>query len=381
MCQALRSSTLHNGESTHALVRFASSSKLIYSITTPSYQLATFHNGGQKLPENLTWSEMEDIRFLDDNSSALMPYDLDPVDEYHGIDQAFHLNEYFKDPKYSSWLRLRFNDRADYNKVGRVFRNHVQKLDEFVKHQQPHDKPLKTGFIWEVYPVLYHYYDAYNKWSLESIGDKEAARLCQYTESRKSTTSHQVKDRVLEFLQQEYAHSTYFVPLHIRRGDTTDVCNTSLAKMNDFLSCSFDSFLTTLGKITVLLATDERDTCYRQAIRSMIESLGHTSVDLDAVVWDVLRDFAGTRNSHLLNNMFVYKVISDIRDDERIGTVLEKRRDQCPECQSLVSLLHPPETMPADETRQADFSGKIDLPAILKAYDLCGKETKSHSGT
>lgn len=344
------------------------------------YQLSTFHNADQNLPQNLTWMEMEEIRFRDDNSSALVSYELDPVDEHHGIEQAFHLNEYFKDdPEYSIWLRLRFKDDNNNNKLKRVFRNQVQKLDQFVTNQQQHDKPLKKGFIWEIYPVLYQYYDAYDKWWRETIGENKGGS-CQYTQGLKSTTSYQVKDRVLELLQQQYPYSNYFVPLHIRRGDTMDVCDTSLEKMKDFFSCSLDGPLATRENTTILLATDERDACYRQAVRSMMEELGYTFVDLDAVVWDVLRDFSGTRNTQLLNNMFVYKVISDIRDDERTSAALEKRRDQCPECQSLTALLLSDERQTKKKTsveiiRPADSSRKkIDLQAILQAYDLCGKE-------
>ena len=322
---------------------------------------------------------MEDIRFRDDNSSALFTYQLDPVDEYHSIDQeAFHLNEYFKDdPKYSSWLRLRFHDHG--NNMPKVFKNKVKRLDSFVTEQQHHDKPLEKGFIWEVYPVLYHYYDAFDKWRKDTI-ENEKGGACRYTESLKSTTSHQVKDRIFQFLQEQYPHSSHLVPLHIRRGDTKDVCDTSLAKMKEFLSCSFASFASHNGKVAVLLATDERDTCYRQAIHTMIEYLGHSFVDLDTLVWEVLRDmFAHTTNAYLLNNMFVYKVISDIRDDDRICAALEKRREQCPECQSLATLLAPKlklKTKSNDEIGLADESTKIDLQAILESYELCSKKAE-----
>ncbi|KAL3934932.1 MAG: hypothetical protein SGBAC_009453 [Bacillariaceae sp.] len=361
-------------------------------VPPPYTMLATFHNSDQEIPKNLCWVDMEDIRFLDDNSSAIVPYQLDPVDEHqYGTDPAaaFHLNEnYFKDdPKYSSWLRLRFQDHPNGNRLARVFGNQVKKLDNFVTtEQQQHDKPLERGFIWEVYPVLYHFYDAYTKWRRDIVGGNEKGVVsCPYTDNLKSTTSHQVKDRVIEFLQQEYPNSSHFIPLHIRRGDTKDVCDTSLAKMKDFLSCSFAGFASAHGNLAVvLLATDELDTCYRQAIQAMVQDLGHAFVDLDTLVWNVLRGFAAaqtTNHTHLLNNVFLYKVISNVRDDERMRSALEKRRDQCPECQSLATLLTRAETNDDDLVQllsqsRDESSGKIKLQAILKAYESCSKEAK-----
>jgi hypothetical protein len=106
--------------------------------------------------------------------------------------------------------------------------------------------------------------------------------------------------------------------------------------MSKFLSCSLEG-IEVFGNVTILLASDERDPCYRSAIQGLIEGLGHGFVDLDAIVWKTLKDYvtSGGYGKHILNNMFVYQVTTMIAGI--FNFKLEQHRHfSCPDCTSLL---------------------------------------------
>ena len=101
------------------------------------------------------------------------------------------------------------------------------------------------------------------------------------------------KEIVFDSLEEEFTETSHFGMLHIRRGDATGECDTSLGKMRAYLSCSLEK-IEMYGNITILFTSDEDDLCYRTAIKDMVEALGLHFVDLDSYIRAVVSKYAET---------------------------------------------------------------------------------------
>ena len=141
--------------------------------------------------------------------------------------------------------------------------------------------------------------------------------------------------------------------LHIRRGDSTSRCDTSLDKMQSYLTCSLKT-LPNDGMdrpILLLFASDETNEQYRQGVARMAENLIMDSsnsttyrikvVDLDVVVskevqrakqQDSSKPFATARFE---SNYYIYAIESVLKR-QYVDFVLERRQTLfCDECQDL----------------------------------------------
>ena len=146
--------------------------------------------------------------------------------------------------------------------------------------------------------------------------------------------------------------------LHIRRGDTIKVCNTSLSRMASFLRCSFEGS-DVLGPIVLLFSSDEQDPKYRQGIQRIIEEdddddgdatvssnvFRHvTFVDFDQLVQRQIQRLIqqGRLPIRLLpvttnNNFYIWKVQDWIRQTKPIAFTLEQRRTwSCRDCDTII---------------------------------------------
>jgi hypothetical protein len=86
-----------------------------------------------------------------------------------------------------------------------------------------------------------------------------------------------------EHIQQQAAGPSSVVgSFHIRRGDTLKKWDATFKKMKSYLQFSLNG--TESRKATLLFHSDERDQTYRSAIQTMVDDLGHTFIDLDALI-------------------------------------------------------------------------------------------------
>jgi hypothetical protein len=107
--------------------------------------------------------------------------------------------------------------------------------------------------------------------------------------------------------------------LHIRKGDTTEQCNTSLAVMQDYITCSFNG-TKSLGSLSILLASDERSPAYRAEVRNMLLDVGvHHFLDIDAYLKVKLEETLPAKHH---NNHYLFRVGSLI--SERAAFTLQK---------------------------------------------------------
>lgn len=291
-------------------------------------KLSDFHNEGKFVHENLTWSDLQNIRFLDDGSQVVKGYDV----HYHLDGKPYALSEYLTGPNYDDWLRVSLDHNPNRTQLNEQFASQAKRLENFASLQR-----TGPGFIWEINPNFFDFRDGFNEWQQEHIESAGCKIFQAYPD-----ISYQLKEKLFDELKEQYPYTTHFVYLHIRRGDTTHVCDTSLESMQAYLSCSFKQ-TKAYGNFTVLFSSDERDVSYRNAIRSMLvegddgERLAHTFVDLDAATSKILRDYAKNvvGGERLLNNYVSFKISMYLLYDERISMRLKKHRSTCQKCRSI----------------------------------------------
>lgn len=276
--------------------------------------------------ENLTWPDLQNIRFLNDNSPVLQTYRVQG-----NINESYYdLAKYLTEPEYDGWLRVSLQDSPNEKHLNAQFLRQVNQLEKFITLQQTRPD-LTKGFIWEMNPTMYHYSGVLKEWKQKHI-KADCKIIKPYPD-----LVYRLKEKFFEGLKRKHPYTNHFVYLHIRRGDTIDVCDTSLERMRDYLSCSFDQSKK-YGNFTILMSSDEKNSTYRKAIQSMVEDGGHRGfVDLDSAVWKLVRNYAETEDGgdRLLNNMVVFKIVKSIHYDEQVALVLAKHRGTCPDCSSI----------------------------------------------
>ena len=283
-------------------------------------KLNTRHNGWQPVSKNLTWSDLQNFRFLDDGSRVVKGYDIKPA----------LLSEYPTDPNYDDWLRVVLPKSRDKPLLREQFLSQAKRLENFTSLQR-----TGPGFIWEMKADFWLFEKAFLEFK-----QKEGTG-CKIVQAYPDT-AYQLKEKLFDEWKERYPYTTHFVYLYIRRGDTKHVCDTSLKRMQAYISCSFNQ-TKTYGNITVLFSSDERDVSYRNKIRSMVvegednERLARTFIDVDAATSKVLRDYAKdvVGGERLLNNYVLFTINKSVMSDERLSMKLAKHRSNCPKCSSI----------------------------------------------
>lgn len=155
--------------------------------------------------------------------------------------------------------------------------------------------------------------------------------------------------------------------LHIRRGDTIEECDTSIAKLKTYLSCSFSNMtfsdeessygVSRMAKhpfptlmvlpVTLLVGTNEEAPDYMQALQSMVHNLslslsqhGGTiklqlqAIDMESLIWNHLQSeiVHGHLPSGYLNNLHVFQILEHIKNQLVDFKLVQRRFRYCKDC-------------------------------------------------
>lgn len=288
------------------------------------------------MSENVTWDDYVDIRFLDDDSKAIVEYRDNAVYSFRegGGYPPFNLSHLMRDEEHMNWLRLaspsvnKQNRRKD---VLKTMYSHFNELEAFTE-KQIRDPGITRGFIWEIPALWYAIRTPPGTFPFHNgrKGD------CFYTRHAPGLAG-ELGEVVKEAIQREHPHMTQFGVLHIRRGDTLTMCDTTLERMSRYLACSLgDLFARGAGNTALYLMSDEQDSCYRQAIQAVVERLGLVFVDLDQKVWSVLEDqaLANPARVRLLHNFFAFQVGQKVREGADFF-MMQRRKMSCHDCDNI----------------------------------------------
>lgn len=298
-------------------------------VPPPYLMLNKGHNMGERLPEDLRWSDFLNLSF--------------------GYNQTIQEWRKMEDLPTTTSLRVKSN-----SPVGNWEK--LMQLENFTLAQTaspPSD--LEDGFAWEIKTNLYQMELLKSKNPYEATHHRPESfpfgmpwrrqNGCKYNTFRQP--SAYVSKAVTE-VQRRVDHHTALNEsitgiFHIRRGDAVAQCDTSLERITRFLDCSFAE-TQTIGNFTLLLSTDEDDSSYIDAVLAMpqtVESLSHVRIHwMDRIVRAATRMLIGNGSipERLANNFFVFLVSQSIWKKASFALV-QRRRSECPDCTSVRNIL------------------------------------------
>ena len=340
-----------------------------------------------------------DIRFIRDDTPALLEYDTDEFNEDNVL-SPYHLDRYFTDEEFSDWLRLSFSSIDEHEKEVITY---IEQLEDFTR-KQIDDPSFSKGFILESkqdfnwfdnVPFLIEHFEKRQvelgganitspfpfvckyTYHVPSIADDIAGKCsqCSYLFDSSVQIQHRLfflfAVMVFDTLEETFPETDHFGMFHIRRGDAIGQCDTSLSKIRDYLTCSLDK-VEMYGKISILFTSDERNACYRSAIQDMVKMLGVRFIDLDSFIEATVSKYAASiqNGQRLLNNMFIYKVEKVMEWNERLTFRIAQRRGiSCAWCDQLHS-----NWQFKDKPILAssyEFKKSVDYAKVMHSHHIC----------
>jgi hypothetical protein len=314
----------------------------VLEVPRPAFLLDRKHNDGHEMNINATWDDFFNFTFRQDGSPGIVdlvnPNNIterpDPIEMYGGED-------------YRQWYLV-----ASKNKVTDVVNEFLQ-LEDYSFRQPP---DATAGFIW----ILQRNYYAMKGLKQELVVSSSPKRRvnaslpwgpanrelpplemlplspigCSYQQNMAPLYIHNLARDIFEHIRQQAGPSSVVGSFHIRRGDAKFQCNTKLKRMKSYLECSFNG--TESRNITLLFRSDERDQTYRGAIQTMVHDLGHTFIDLDALIKNFLKEAVKTDGGAdlRLSNYYVYALSQELL--KKVSFQFKQhRKDACEDCNKL----------------------------------------------
>lgn len=266
----------------------------------------------------------------------------------------------------------------------------VERLKSFVWEQQKeenaHDR--ESAFYWMIKEEPFSYMGKVSSWLLEHSDPNDESvpawkkmpdgskKKCDYFRQEPSTVLRLFYKQLYTAVDARLGASDTVGKFHIRRNDAIKQCDTSLTRIQRYLECSLKGHRSKLGNLTIILASDERDPCYRIAIQQLVEDVnGFNMLDLDALAWDIVGKHVNEKpeDAKFLNNMVIFSFAQKFLGKyHRINFGLEQRRHMaCPNCTNISKQLS--RTVPRDGWPDVGGSKepRTSLAAVLLAYDEC----------
>lgn len=309
----------------------------------PHISLSRTHNNNEAVSLNSTWQDYFNVTFYQDGSSAVHDLADNPDDPTaHPI-----VDDMYQGEKYKDWMRI---DTGGAEMILHDF----EKTEAFSRSQAPNNATSSTtGFIWVIRPNFYTLIPQLRELvpsrrkdnytyvdQLPDIGGGQ--RGCNYYESHMPDHMQMVFDQVLAEVRRANEQHAIIGLFHIRRGDVVNKCNTTVPKMKEYIACSFNGTQAKARNITLLFASDERDTAYRQTIRNFIEqAFDHIKViDIDALILEKVKEsIADGAPEWRMNNYYVFGLVRSFnRNTEYASFNIEQRRNiACRDCDQVSS--------------------------------------------
>jgi hypothetical protein len=261
-----------------------------------------------------------------------------------------------------------------------------------------------TGFLWEIRPNFYdwfgflvqhmkqrhespskhpqlhvnhvRHYRSNVAWRSEMQpfdGKRPFDQGCLYVNINITRDMHQmiqnIFDRILHSSSSRddhsFNHSSVALPkpwigyFHVRRGDTVAICNTTLERMEQYLTCSVGHSLSILAKlkrkerrpkrqVILLVSSDERNPAYRKSLARLVEqqelypnvstAFQVSFADLDELGRSEISKAIqqGRMPSWNLNNLYLFRLIAYLEwKRPEITFRLQQRREFCPTCTNI----------------------------------------------
>lgn len=290
-------------------------------IPAPVKWLSARHNRGKPLTSNLTWEDNL-ARFEFVNTGEL----------------AASANRHALGPEnVTEWLTL--------SSRGNLLQEHFEILRNFTAQQQqsqingtPRTPNYSKAFEWTLIGNFWNYERSLNKATHKDSTMYTGMYIPRCNiEIRIPPQLVTVVNKVQENIVAKTG-TDRFGSLHLRRGDAVNACDTSINKMANYLSCTFQNYTRAVKDMPLLVSSDDRSTSYRALLKKEIEiNTGMLVVDLDNEVEEALRRAieSGEAPAYQMNNFAVFVIVEEIRR-RTIFQLQRRRRFVCNDCDSNI---------------------------------------------
>jgi hypothetical protein len=272
-------------------------------VPSPHIMLAEKHNYGERVSIDLTWQDdFFDVILLADGSSAIIQ-----LDNINNLESSSS----------SHWPNATVIGKRDDLKQA------FSKARSLVQHDTP--------FLWKIAGGYEDGYENVILPEIKKLGKTTEGGILPFNcEAAKMVPSSIVQSTTAKVLERLPASA--FGYLHLRRGDSKNACNTSVAKVREYFACSMNGTMAP-SNFTMVLATEERSEEYLNGIKEVLELNGFHYEHLDAIVNDALEQqvIDGWYDRNKLNNHLTFKI--GIGVAKQASLYLEQRRKfSCHDC-------------------------------------------------
>lgn len=312
-------------------------------LSRPFILLNAGHNNGKPLSHDLQWKDLFDLKFAEDDKPVIVENEDNVNGGYEGylrvISHGRSWKDGFRTAQDYSWAQEEAWRQGDLNAPGFVWE--LTYTDAYSNDLTKSALPLLTPGLQE--KLGHHYRPDVMKplLKLNNLDNGEPVG-CQYTETghEASQEVRMISDTVIERIKDNSPNATTFGKFHIRRGDAINECDTHVAKVKEYLSCSLKN-TEEKGHLTLLLESDEQDDTYRQTILDLANDYENvTMLDVDKITSEVIKEAVevGKLHSRFDNNYFEYDIENHMQGLFKFH--LNRRRAfQCADCNPVVNML------------------------------------------
>ncbi|CAJ1935166.1 unnamed protein product [Cylindrotheca closterium] len=339
----------------HVMSNLAGYLCALVEIPPPSVSLQAVHNHNKMVDTELRWIDFFNMTFVDDGTSSLLEANDNPkfpADVYWGSSGTY------KQADYPGWKIVVTSKKDNMTE-------HYQELQEFSFQQSP---DAETGFIWEIHKP-YFKSELRKSDTLPELPEDLQAMLgssyspsmqpflrwspsnvtgCNYVDDDQYRMSPTQLEPIREAIRARVrslapSNTSVFGFFHIRRGDGTKSCNTTLPVLKEFFDCSIAGTEQTGKHITFLLGSDEHDDEYRQAVMDLSKDVPHISMlDADKIVDSTMQEMAenGQMPKRYMNNYHQFEFLKTLGMDRKFDFasvhLIRRRNVDCQECTNLL---------------------------------------------
>lgn len=320
----------------------------------PTELLDPIHNFNEQVSIENDWSDYFNITFAEDGEPVIRNdvfidearKKIDRSDWLHVISSDRKMRDDFEMIHRFTWEQSTNSSKGFVWEIHKIYRSDLWENDRLPDLAPPEVKKKYEEYRQEALPYYHKRIDFQKRLTIkQQIRRKEEGEPygCMYT-NKDATPQHTkvLQKRLAKRIMRHSLKNSIHILLHLRRGDVIDLCDNSVGKIREYLSCSFSGMEDRGMNFTVFMTTDEVDNQYRRSIIDLENDYPYVKIlDADTIVKKVVNNAIqnGIIDKSLDDNYYVFEVESMLHDFGFVNYHLIRRRKQCHKCIPISTMI------------------------------------------